>query len=102
MALSVMTSQDGKIVEMRVSESFRFSLNREFRDAHSGSTQTGCTYKVNLSATEYMDSSALGMILLLKEHADAHQSEVRIIAPSPAIRRILEIASFDKIFRFEG
>ena len=56
---------------------------------------------VDLSATEYVDSSALGMMLLLKEFAESGGSSVRIRTPRPEVREILTIASFDKIFKFE-
>lgn len=102
MALNVTQSPDGKTCVIAVSGSFQFALHREFRDAYSGSTQPGCEYKVNLASTEYMDSSALGMLLLLKEHAGKHQGTVVVAGVSPAIRRVLEIASFDKLFRIES
>jgi anti-anti-sigma factor len=45
-----------------------------------------------------MDSSALGMLLLLREHVDGVRERVRIINCNTEIRKILEIANFDKLF----
>lgn len=102
MSIKVNNSSDGKSVTIAVSGSFQFSLHREFRDSYASITQSGTEFRINLSATEYMDSSALGMLLLLKEHATKHQGSVVIAGVTPAIRRVLEIASFDKLFRIEA
>ena len=48
-----------------------------------------------------MDSSALGMILLLKEHADKLASKIVITGPNPAVLQILEIAQFQKMMTIE-
>ena len=99
MSVNVSISHDGKTLTLSVSGDFQFSLHREFRDAYLGFTVSGGEVRVNLAATAYMDSSALGMLMLLQEHAKKHQQNVLIESPQPAIRRILEIASFDRLFR---
>lgn len=102
MTVKSTAGEDGKSLEIKVSGSFQFALHRQFRDAYAGVTQSGCVFNVNLCETEYMDSSALGMLLLLKEHAAKCNGSVQITKVSPAIRRILEIASFDKLFSVQG
>ncbi len=102
MGLNVTTSPDGKTITLTIQGQFQFALHREFRDAYTGVKQPGCQFRLNLASTEYMDSSALGMLLLLKEHATAHGGTVVIAGVAPVVRRVLEIASFDKIFRIEG
>lgn len=99
MTVKVSVSPDGKSLTLAVSGSFQFTLHREFRDAYTAFTAAGGELRVNLAATTYMDSSALGMLMLLQEHAKKYQQQVLIESPQPAIRRVLEIASFDKLFR---
>ncbi len=101
MAFTVTRSDDGRTLEIAVSGSFQFSLHREFRDAYSNFIVPDGLIRLNLSQTEYMDSAALGMILLLNEHAKQHRSSIALCKPPQVIRRILEIASFDKLFRIE-
>jgi anti-anti-sigma regulatory factor len=45
-----------------------------------------------------MDSSALGMLLLLREHAGGDRSEIRIVNANTALRGTLRVAGFDKLF----
>lgn len=44
-----------------------------------------------------MDSSALGMLLLLKEHADQIRGKIVIEKPNDAINKVLEIAQFQHL-----
>ncbi len=48
-----------------------------------------------------MDSSALGMILLLKDHADNLGGQVIIKKPSDTVNKILEIAQFHRLVTIE-
>jgi anti-anti-sigma regulatory factor len=45
-----------------------------------------------------MDSSALGMLLLLRDHAGGDDAEVQVINISSDVRKILAISNFDKLF----
>lgn len=99
MTVKASASTDDKSLTLAVSGNFTFALHREFRDAYTPFTSPGGELRVNLAATTYMDSSALGMLMLLQEHAKKYQQQVLIESPQPAIRKVLEIASFDKLFR---
>ena len=56
-------------------------------------------YVVDLSDTEYLDSSALGMLLLLREHAGGESSKIEISQASDEVRKILDVANFGKLFK---
>lgn len=102
MTFNATTSEDGRTLEISVSGRFQFSEHREFRDAYTKFTVPGGKVQLNLAQTEYMDSAALGMILLLNEHVRQHQGSVVLSKPPAGIRRILEIANFDKLFPIEA
>ena len=101
MNISVAVSDDRKSVTLNVSGRFDFSMHNDFRKAYKGLGLNGVTYDVNLAQTEYLDSSALGMLLLLKEYAESESSKVKISNVNDDIREILCIASFDKLFMLE-
>lgn len=77
---------------------FDFGLQRAFRAAYQEADEGASRFVVNLRDTEYMDSSALGMLLLLREHAQALGAQVQIRNSREEIRRILEIANFGQLF----
>ncbi len=97
MGVSINVSDD-KSATIKINGRFDFSLHNEFRKSYKDVILKSGQYSVDLSGTEYLDSSALGMLLLLKEHADSQASSVRLVGFSDEIKEILTIASFDKIF----
>ena len=53
---------------------------------------------LDMESVSYMDASSLGMILLLRESAEARSLALALKRPSAAVRRLLEIVQFEKIF----
>lgn len=85
---------DSKLV-INVSGDFDFSLHQNFRKAYENVPASQVI--VDLHQTEYMDSAALGMLLLLAEHFSG--KTVSLCGCSDYIRELLEIAHFNKIFK---
>jgi anti-anti-sigma factor len=46
---------------------------------------------------DYMDSSALGMLLLLREHVKADKNKLTIVNCPQGILSVLKIANLDKM-----
>ncbi len=53
---------------------------------------------VDLRKATYLDSSALGMLLLLRDHAGGDSSDIRVVNSNSDVRKILAISNFDKLF----
>lgn len=98
MSITASVSDDKKMVTIKVNGRFDFSLHNEFRKSYKDISVSSGQFVIDLKGTDYLDSSALGMLLLLKEHAESCSSKVKIINISNDIREILNIASFDKLF----
>jgi len=90
---------NGNTVNITISGRFDFSVHKEFRDAYSGqSSGSNNEYVIDMSQTEYVDSSALGMLLLLREHAGSDQAKVSINGSNKDVKEILLVSNFDKLF----
>ncbi|MGP1667011.1 MAG: STAS domain-containing protein [Rhodanobacter sp.] len=79
-------------------ERFDFSVHREFHDACLGEGAAARSYVIDLGEVASMDSSALGMLLLLREHAGADRADIRIVNAGSELRGTLRVAGFDKLF----
>ncbi len=91
--------EDGKKVHININGRFDYKLSQEFRDTYRQMPgQEGVAYYVDLSNTDYMDSSALGMLLLLREHAKCRGGTVFIERPSEQVNSILKVANFEQLF----
>lgn len=97
MAIHSQLSSDGSSLTIKITDKFDFSLQNDFRNSYK-EQNTVSKYILDFSSTSYMDSSSLGMLLLLKQHAEQNKGSVVIHNPSEPIKKILEVANFDKIF----
>lgn len=100
MAISMTVSANADQVTIAVSGRFVFELYDDFRASYAETAGVGVAYRIDLADTEYLDSSALGMLLLLREHAGGVASDIEIIQASAEVRRILDVANFGKLFKF--
>ena len=101
MPIHSMLSDDGQQLTISVSGRFDFSAHQDFRQAYE---RAGVVrqYVVDLRDTEYIDSSALGMLLLLRDHAGGDAADIRISHCSSYMRRVLSISNFEQLFRIEA
>jgi anti-anti-sigma factor len=83
---------------LQLGERFDFSIHRDFHDACLGGRRVAHSYLVDLGEVTHMDSSALGMLLLLREHAGADRADIRIVNAGAELRGTLRVAGFDKLF----
>ena len=97
MSVESEVSLDGKTLTIAIKGRFDFGSHQAFRDAYERFYKVPQLYIVDLKETTYMDSSALGMLLLLRDHAGGDNSEVRVINSSSDVRKILAISNFDKL-----
>lgn len=91
--MTIKTSTSSGSATISVSGRFDFNAHREFRDA-AQELEKGSPCTVDMKETTYVDSSALGMLLLLKEQS----SNVRIVGCSDEVRKVLQIANFHRLF----
>ncbi|RDD79853.1 anti-sigma factor antagonist [Dyella tabacisoli] len=83
---------------LQLGERFDFSVHRDFHDACLGGRAPVRSYVIDLGEVSSMDSSALGMLLLLREHAGGERAEIRIVNAGGELRGTLRVAGFDKLF----
>ncbi|VVP84941.1 STAS-domain containing protein [Pseudomonas fluorescens] len=96
--MSVITevSEDGQRLTISIRGRFDFAKHQEFRKSYEDRELSAVV--VDLKDATYLDSSALGMLLLLRDHAGGDNSDVRVVNSSTDVRKILAISNFDKLF----
>jgi anti-anti-sigma factor len=98
MSVTSELSPDGQQLTIFVSGRFDFASHQDFRGAYEalGSDKR---YVVDLRGTHYLDSSALGMLLLLRDHAGGERATVRLVNCTADVITILTISNFSKLFQ---
>mgnify|MGYP001191733129 CR=1 FL=1 len=101
MSIATNPSPDGKTLTIRISDRFDFTAHTALRAAYANNQPRYQAYVLDLRETNYMDSSALGMLLQLKEHAGGSKSAVQIRNAKPAIKEILSVANFQQLMTID-
>jgi Anti-anti-sigma regulatory factor (antagonist of anti-sigma factor) len=94
-------ANDGKELIIAIKGKFDFGLVQEFRQAYNNVGDQQPTVFIDLRETEYLDSSALGMLLNMRKSLGKSVKSIHIINCRPEVRSILDISRFDKLFVIE-
>lgn len=90
-------TDNGNVITITLPEKFDFKIHGEFRKTYQVDKKPKKVV-LDMGRTQYMDSSALGMLLQLKEFTDECNSAVSISNANKNIVQIMQIAHFDKLF----
>ncbi len=96
------TTKDG-VATLFLGNCFDFNTQKEFRMAYTPLLQEASVHsiRIDFSQVDYLDSSALGMLMLMRERAQAVAKEVELSKPNDTVRKILAIANFGKLFKMD-
>lgn len=97
MAISGEVSDGGGSVLIKITGRFDFNAHHDFRNVYRNE-KSSAAYTIDMSGTEYIDSSALGMLLLLREHAGNESANITITGCNDDIKKIFAISNFEKLF----
>ena len=99
--MPINTSVKGDELTVTVEGRFDFSAHQEFRDAYEDADTGVNKYVIDMAKASYLDSSALGMLLLLRDHAGGESANVRITRCNPDVKKILTISNFEQLFTID-
>jgi anti-anti-sigma factor len=77
---------------------FDFNCHQVFRQSYEARDAESTRFVVDLQNTAYIDSSALGMLLLLRDYAGGDQANILLRHCNGEVRNILAISNFEKLF----
>lgn len=98
MSLERQLSADGKSLTIMMDEKFDFGKVQDFRMAYGSDSENVTAITIDLSKTEYMDSSALGMLINMQKTMSPQVTSFKITNCRPQVAKILKISRFDKKF----
>jgi anti-anti-sigma factor len=98
--MDIKVTSTGSVGTVTMNGRFDFSAHRQFKDAYSQLLPQKNLNRLvlNMADVSYLDSSALGMLLLLNERAKAENKEVELSRANTTTKQILDIANFGKLF----
>lgn len=70
----------------------------ELRAALDSAAEQSDDVDIDLSRVNYADSTALGLLIALRNKLRERGGKVRLVSPSPRVRKLLEYAGLDQAF----
>ena len=83
---------------------FDFGVHRDFKNAYMTLLGNADVHEIELemSKVDYLDSAALGMLLLLHERAKDVNKPLALLNPSGAASQMMEVANFSKFINIKN
>jgi anti-anti-sigma factor len=94
-------TKDAIKATIKLNGRFDFNTHRDFRTAYE-SLITDAAVKavtVDFAGVDYLDSSALGMLLMLRDKMSGVNKDVSLTGVQGNVKQVLDIANFGKLFR---
>lgn len=99
--MEITTYDDTSGLHVRLAGRSEFSdykLMEQLCQTIEQSTQRWSQVSVDLASVEFIDSSGLGLLLLLKDHCDRHKINVYLKNPQGQVRKMLEVSRLNELF----
>ncbi|MBU1691569.1 MAG: STAS domain-containing protein [Gammaproteobacteria bacterium] len=98
--MQITVEKKGETARLVLNGRFDFSSHREFRNACDEALQTPeiKVIEADFSRVDYLDSSALGMLLLLREKAQNTNLKVSLTNCTGLVQQVLDVANFQRLF----
>ena len=92
-----------KAGRIAMSGRFDFQVHREFKEAYTPLLDNPAVHEIEIemSKVDYLDSSALGMLMLLNERARTASKPGTLLNTSGVVSQVLGVANFSKIFNIK-
>ena len=95
-------SQAADVLTVSVTGNFGFDSHKDFRATYADLPPSSARkYIIDLSQVSYMDSAALGMLLVLRERSGGDASNITLKGATDNVQKILDISRFEQLFSIE-
>lgn len=92
-------SEDGSTLTLALPGKFDYTCQQMFQSAYQDVSPIPEKFVLDALELQSMDSSALGMLLLLRNHAGGDDADVAIVNAKPDIIKLLETRKFNELFK---
>jgi len=101
-SITTKVSETDKEMTMVLGERFDFSCHGDFRSAYQSIDPTQYAITIDFTKTDYIDSAALGMLLVLRERAGGDRANITLKSCQSSVQQILDITHFEELFKFKN
>jgi HptB-dependent secretion and biofilm anti anti-sigma factor len=97
--VKVVNKRDNEVV-IEINGVFDFGSYKCFREAYKANIKDNMEYTIDFSKVEFVDSAALGILLIFREEtiSQYENSTIKLINMNSEIHNIFKIANFERLF----
>lgn len=101
MNMQASVTRENDTATIKLSGRFDFNTHRQFRSAYESlASDPGIQeVAVDFLQVDYLDSSALGMLLMLRDKMNGAGKEISLCNVQGSVKQVLDIANFSKLFK---
>jgi len=96
-SVTTSTQNEGKTLKISISGTLGNDIHKAFREAYEKNSSG--SFIVDLGHANNIDSSGLGMLLLLRDFAGGESSDITIVNCSQTILDIFNVTCFYRLFK---
>lgn len=101
MEINTELSADSNTLTISLTGKFDYTCHEDFLHSYENLKPVPSQFIIDALELVSIDSSALGMLLLLRNHAGGDNSHIRIINASRDVCKLLSTCRFDDLFTLE-
>lgn len=98
MTITTVYDQNSNLLTINLPKQFVFNSYKAFREAYETTAPDTKTVKLNFQHTEYLDSAALGMLMLLHDHCNNAKRTMELSNYSEYVKKLITTTQLDKYF----
>lgn len=93
--MRIVVNVTGNVATLSLGGRFDFNAHDDFKEIYDGllANKDVTLIEIGMWDVDYMDSAALGMLLILREHARAVNKQVVLSKPNHMVSQILDLAN---------
>lgn len=89
--------------EIAIKGRFTFSDHKEFKNIFNLLSENNVqSIRLNFTNVEFIDSAALGILLLARDEAQKYSKNLVIQSPTGQVKQMFEVSRFYDLFNIEG
>lgn len=97
-AIELLWLSRGRTLVIKTGKTLDLEAHQEFHRAYEGASKDVHTYVVDFMKTTRIDSSVLGMLLLLRDHVGGDRERLYLMNLGPEVRKTLDAVDFESMF----
>jgi anti-anti-sigma factor len=90
--------ENKRLYSIIIDQEFDYSTYKDFKAAYEQLPIEAKYLELNLQNTSHIDSSALGMMLLMNQSVHKQIAKIDVINTNPSVLKVFQISHFNKIF----